>query len=212
VTGSTHNQSSDGPEETQGSTADVGSRLRALREARGLTIRALASRSGLAINTLSLIEHGRTSPSVSTLQQLARALETPITAFFATDTPRRQVVFSSAGRRAAATFAHGTLEDLGAGIADRTVEPLLVVLQPHAGSGPDPIVHTGQEFVYCLEGRVVYTVADATYELSPGDSLLFEAHLPHCWHNPDGATARALLVLCPSDRRDRPAERHFAPA
>jgi len=52
----------------------LGRRLRDLRQARGLSIRALSKHSGLAINTLSMIENGRNSPSVSTLQVLARAL------------------------------------------------------------------------------------------------------------------------------------------
>ena len=79
---------------------DVGGRLRALREARQLSIRALAEASGLAVNTLSLIENGRTSPSVSTLQQIAVALSLPITAFFAPETPRsRCLLYTSPSPR-----------------------------------------------------------------------------------------------------------------
>jgi uncharacterized cupin superfamily protein len=84
-----------------------------------------------------------------------------------------------------------------------------VTLNPGAGSGKTPIVHTGREFVYCLEGQISYTIDVASYLLEPGDSLLFEAYLPHHWHNPGIAPARAVLVLCPMDDRDRPAERHF---
>ena len=84
-------------------------------------------------------------------------------------------------------------------------------LAPAAGSGLDPIVHTGREFVYCLEGQIDYTVAGDAFRLEPGDSLLFEAHLPHSWVNADPTPARSLLVLCPVDERDRPTERHFTP-
>jgi transcriptional regulator with XRE-family HTH domain len=59
----------------------VGQRLRDLRTRSGYSLRALAERSALNINTLSLIENGKSSPSVSTLQQLALALDVPITAF-----------------------------------------------------------------------------------------------------------------------------------
>ncbi len=54
---------------------DVGQRLRELRATRGLSLRALAKLSSLNVNTLSLIENRRTSPSVSTLQQLAQTLQ-----------------------------------------------------------------------------------------------------------------------------------------
>ena len=56
------------------STVDVGARLRELRAEHGFSIRALAEHSQLNVNTLSLIEHNKTSPSVSTLQQVAAAL------------------------------------------------------------------------------------------------------------------------------------------
>ena len=186
-----------------------GRRLPRLRTERALSLRALAERSGLALNTLSLIEHGKTSPSVSTLQQLAAALETPITAFFETDYPTNSVAYIKAGQRPRAAFAHGTLEDLGAGLTDRAVEPFVVMLEPNSDSGPHPIVHTGYEFVYCLSGRIAYTVDSQSYLLEPGDSLLFEAHLPHRWQNADAVRAQAVLVLYPLDDHDRPAERHF---
>ena len=188
---------------------NVGIRLRALRNERDLSIRALAEKSELAMNTLSLIENGKTSPSVSTLQQIALALDVPITAFFETDAPKKSVAHIKANQRPQAVFAHGTLEDLGAGLSSRAVEPFVVTLQPHSGSGLQTIVHTGFEFVYCLEGRIVYTIEGSSYLLDPGDSLLFESHLPHIWQNVGSEMARMILVLFPSDERDHPTERHF---
>lgn len=176
---------------------DVGRRLRMLREARRLTIRALAEASGLAVNTLSLIEHGKTSPSVSTLQQLAVALQVPISAFFEPETPLSRVVFRKHDQHQSVPFTHGSLADLGAGMAQRSLEPLLLNLDPEAGSGPQPIVHPGQEFVYGLKGRIAYSVVDQVYLIEPGDSLLFASALPHRWQNVGSEPARALLVLCP---------------
>jgi transcriptional regulator with XRE-family HTH domain len=188
---------------------NVGQRLRELRAERDLSIRALAEQSGLAVNTLSLIENNKTSPSVSTLQQISAALEVPITAFFETVASKNSVAYIKAGQRRVAAFAHGTLQDLGAGLTSRAVEPLLVTLEPNAGSGVNPIVHTGHEFVYCLTGRIVYTIEERTFLLEPGDSLLFESHLPHRWQNADAGPSQSLLVLYPADERDRPTERHF---
>ena len=190
---------------------DVGASLRSLRADQDLSIRALADKCGLAVNTLSLIENGKTSPSVSTLQRIALALNVPITAFFETGAPKQAVAHVKAAARPHAVFAHGTMEDLGAGMAHRGVEPFVVTLEPRSGSGTQPIVHTGFEFVYCLEGRIVYTIQDQTWLLEPGDSLLFESHLPHRWQNVDTMPARAVLVLYPTDQRDRPSEQHFAP-
>jgi len=190
---------------------DVGRQLRKLRTESGLSIRALAESSGLNVNTLSLIENGKTSPSVSTLQQLAAALDVSITAFFETDIPKNNISYLKAGQRPRGAFARGTLEDLGAGLTLHGGQPLLVTLEPKADSGPTPIVHTGHEFVFCLEGHLSYTIEDLTYSLEPNDSLLFEAHLPHRWQNVGETPSRSLLVMCPADEDDRPAERHFTP-
>jgi transcriptional regulator with XRE-family HTH domain len=192
------------------SEIDVGINLRRLREEHNLSIRALAEKSGLAINTLSLIENGKSSPSVSTLQQLALALDVPITAFFEVEAPENNVSYVKADRRPRAIFDHGKLEDLGAGTSIQAVEPFVVTLEPNGGSGPQEILHTGYELVYCLEGRIVYTIAGHTYLLEMGDSLLFEAHLPHRWQNLNSTESQVILVLVPTDEHDYPTERHFS--
>lgn len=188
---------------------NVGQRLHELRVGQGLSIRSLAEMSCLAVNTLSLLENGKTSPSVSTLQQLAIALEVPITAFFEPETVKQRVVFTHSQQRPHATFEGSLFEDLGAGFKNKVVQPLVITLEPNAGSGSTPIVHTGHEFIYCLQGKVKYAIEDQSYLLEPGDSLLFESHLPHRWENIDAGASRIILVLFPSDIRDRSAERHF---
>ena len=188
---------------------DVGSRLRELRTIRGLSIRSLAERSGLNFNTLSLIENEKSSPSVSTLQQLAQALQVPITAFFEATFVQQDVVFQRAGQRPKAALAHGSLEDLGTGLTLGAGIPLLLTLEPGADSGADAIVHTGQEFVYCLQGRLTYTITGKEYDLFPGDSLIFQAHLPHRWGNRDKTPSQSILILCPADENDHSTEQHF---
>lgn len=198
-----------GPGAVDRSGVDVGKCLRGLRISRGYSLRALADMSGLAVNTLSLIENGKVSPSVSTLQRVAVPLGVPIAAFFEAEEPHGEIAHVRANGRRNVAIAHGFLEDLGAGMTDRTIEPFLITLNPHSDSGPTPIVHTGQEFVYCLEGRVDYVIEGQAYELEPGDSLLFAAHLPHRWLNTRPKPSRAMLVLCPPGGQNHPAVRHF---
>jgi len=173
-------------------------------------MRALAELSGLNINTLSLIENEHTSPSVSTLQQLAQSLQVPITDFFETNHGNKELVYQKDGQRPHITFEHNAMQDLAAGMPHFGAEPLIVTLNPGADSGKNPIVHTGREIVYCIEGHVTYTVSNQKYLLDSGDSLVFEAYLPHQWKNSDSVPARVLLVLCPMDARDSPTERHFS--
>lgn len=187
----------------------VGPRMRELRAMRKLSLRALAEMSGLNINTLSMIENEHTSPSISTLQQISQSLKVPISKFFETREGGRELVYQRQGQRPRVAFKHSTIEDLAAGMPRFSAEPLIVTINPGADSGKSPIVHTGREFVYCIEGRIIYTVKKQDYELTPGDSLAFEAYLPHQWKNPTRTQARILLVLCPMDVRDNPTEHHF---
>ncbi len=188
----------------------VGKRLRDLRIRRGYSLRELADHSGLSINTLSLIENGKSSPSVSTLQQLALALNVPIAAFFETEPVVKQIVFTTAGQRPQAVFGKTQMQNLGKDLAGHVVQPFVITLTPGKSSGDRMIVHTGYEFVYCLNGVIHYQVEKDHFNLHPGDSLVFEAHLPHCWMNDSDETTQFLLVLYPSDDREELGGRHFS--
>jgi transcriptional regulator with XRE-family HTH domain len=188
---------------------NVGRRLQELRMLQGLSIRTLAERSGLNFNTLSLIENEKSSPNVSTLQQVASALQVPITAFFETSFYDQDNVFQKNGQRPQTLFPHGELEDLGGGLALGEATPLLLTSRPGTDSGQEAIVHTGQEFIYCLEGRLIYWVGQEEYILETGDSLLFQAHIPHRWENRDKSVSRCILIICPSDNHDRSVGQHL---
>ena len=188
----------------------VGQRLRDLRTKRGFSLRALAEISGLNVNTLSLVENGKSSASVSTLQQLSSALDVPIAAFFESEPITRQVVFTPSDQRPGVAFGRTQMENLGKDFAGNYVQPFVVTLAPGAGSGEDNIVHTGYEFVYCLQGTVHYQVEDREFILQAGDSLVFQAHLPHSWQNLTQESAQLLLVLSNLDENEEPGGRHFS--
>jgi quercetin dioxygenase-like cupin family protein/DNA-binding XRE family transcriptional regulator len=171
-------------------------------------MRALAERCELSPNTISLIERGVTSPSVSTLHRLATALKVPITAFFEESEDRLQVIASRPGDRSFSGSGDLLLESLGSGLDGQTLEPFVVTLQPGAGSGQQAIIHDGHELVYCLSGKLQYVIDDHAYSLEVGESLLFEAQKPHRWSNQGDQPAVFLLVF-EAGGQDEPAERHL---
>ena len=191
---------------------NIGLRLKELRTTQGLSIRALADICGLNFNTLCLIENGKTSPNVNTLQQIATALHIPITAFFEAAKSQKDVIFQKSDQRVRTSSLCGELEDLGGGMSLGEATPLLLSAEPDSASGPDMIVHTGQEFVFCLEGSLVYSVGDEEFILEQGDSLIFQAHIPHRWENRSNEICRSLLIICPSDHGDRSVDQHLAQA
>jgi transcriptional regulator with XRE-family HTH domain len=176
-------------------SVNIGERLRELREARNISMRALATRSGLSANALSMIERGRASPSVSTLYKLADALGISITSFFGSDMEKKQVVFLKAEERTRVSFTRGIFEALGGEQFAGRVEPFMLTLENNANSGPRTMAHTGHEFVFCLRGELEYQVERQVYELTAGDSLLFAAHLKHRWKNAGGKVATALIII-----------------
>ncbi|MFZ5858667.1 MAG: helix-turn-helix domain-containing protein [Chloroflexota bacterium] len=189
-------------------TEQVGQKLRSIRKARKLSIRSLAEKSGLSVNTLSLIENGKTSPSVSTLYQLAQPLNVPITAFFESERQTRRIVYQRSGERPQIVFSQGHMEKLNEGMPQLGSEPFITKLEPNATSGNTPIIYAGRELIYCLEGHITYTVNGDVFPLAPGDSLIFDAYIPHGWRNTAKTSSRALLVLCPVDASDE-ANEHF---
>jgi transcriptional regulator with XRE-family HTH domain len=186
----------------------LGSRLRAVRKERSLTQRELASRAGVSSNAISLIERGEISPSVSTLQSLATALQVKMSYFFDEDV-QTDILHTKANERPALESKEVMIEGLGKRLKGQEMEPFFVSLAPDSEGAGRQVIHPGHEFVYCVRGRVAYEIDGNVYVLSEGDSLLFEAQLPHHWRNPTSETAELLLILQTSDGSNEAVRRHF---
>jgi transcriptional regulator with XRE-family HTH domain len=191
-------------------SVDVGQRLRILRDERDISMRALARRSGLSANALSMIERGLTSPSVSTLNKLANALEVPITAFFRQEPLREQIVFRKGAERSRIPFTRGMIEGLGGENFAGRVEAFLLTLEVGGSSGPHGMIHTGHELVFCLRGSLEYEVEANHYLLEPGDCLIFAAQLVHRWRNHGDHVSNAIVVISSFEESERPGEYHLA--
>lgn len=190
-------------------SVNVGARLRTMREERGLSIRALARASGISANALSVIERGKSSPSVSTLYKITDALGVPITSLFRVEPERKSVVFRKADERTRVAFQRGLWEDLGGERFAGGVEPFALTLESGTSSGPYPIMHSGHEFVLCLRGQLEYQVENELYLLEPGDTLLFTSNLKHRWRNPGNTVTNAVFVLSGFKEGESPSEHHL---
>ncbi len=163
----------------------IGREVRAFRKKLGITVSDLARATGLSLGMLSKIENGVTSASLTTLQRLSRALGVPVTALFRRFEERRDAVFVSAGkglvierRGTRAGHQYQLLGHTGGTSAGVVVEPYLITLTEKSDVFP-LFQHSGIEFLYMLEGEVIYRHADKLYTMKPGDSLFFDADAPH---------------------------------
>jgi transcriptional regulator with XRE-family HTH domain len=161
----------------------IGMEARRLRKSLDLTVAELGLAAGISAGMLSKIENGAISPSLATLDALAKALNVPISRLFAETDERRDCSFVKAGtgvrieRRG--TKAGHLYDLLGHSLAGEIgVEPYLITLAGDAAPYTQ-FRHAGVEFLYMLSGKVLYRHADRTYLMEAGDALFFDAAARH---------------------------------
>jgi transcriptional regulator with XRE-family HTH domain len=162
---------------------EIGTEVRRLRKSLDLTVAELGAAAGISAGMLSKIENGTISPSLATLNALAKALNVSISALFAESEERRDCSFVKAGtgvrieRRG--TKAGHLYDLLGHSLAGEIgVEPYMITLKQDAVPYTQ-FRHAGVEFLYMLSGKVRYRHADQTYLMEPGDALFFDAAARH---------------------------------
>jgi transcriptional regulator with XRE-family HTH domain len=173
----------------------IGEKLRTFRKERQLSIRALAGRSGLSPNTISLIENNSASPTVTTLYTLANVLDIPLSAFFIEEENGDDVRLVRAQDRERNIISGIRVSVLPGDILDSRVHILHFIAEPGKGSGDQQMVHPGDELVICLQGELEYRVKDTVYQLQEQDSLAFNAGFPHSFSNPGQSDAHFLVMI-----------------
>ena len=163
----------------------IGREVRSFRTKLGLTVAELGVATSLSVGMLSKIENGLTSPSLTTLQTLARALNVPVTALFRQYEERREAVHVKDGagllierRGTRAGHQYRLLGHITNPSSAMVTEPYLITLTSESDVFP-MFQHAGLEFLYMLEGEVIYRHADKLFRLTPGDSLFFDADAQH---------------------------------
>lgn len=163
--------------------AAIGSQVRQFRQQLELTVVEVAKLAGLSPGMLSKIENGMTSPSLATLRALSQALNVPVTSLFRKYDEQRDATYVKADQgllieRRGSRAGH-QYRLLGHNIGGAvSVEPYLVTLTEKSEVFP-LFQHPGTEFIFILEGEVIYRHGNETYHLAEGDSLFFDSDAPH---------------------------------
>jgi len=179
--------------------AELGERLRRLRESRGLSVRGLAKLASITAGTLSKIENRQTSPSVSTIKDILDGLGTTLGEFFAS-------ADSSADSGERFVFRPSDLVNLASegGVSllglPRTEEGSVLQVfhetyAPGADTGERPLSHEGEDAGFCLSGTMELTVDGRRQILGPGDAFHYRSDRPHRWRNV-GQTRAVLVAAC----------------
>lgn len=186
------------------STPKIGPRVRALREAMGLSLRAFAERSGVSAPMLSQVERGATSPTLAVAEKIAGGLELTLSQLLRLD-EGEHVAISRGGKRRRYERGGHRFEELTPPLPGQRADVSLHTLAPSATTGGpgDPPMHEpgSRETAVVLEGTLALFVEGARHGLSSGDSVTFDADLPHHFENEGEEPTRFLAVIAAGLRR-----------
>jgi quercetin dioxygenase-like cupin family protein len=162
-----------------------------------MTVQQLASASSLSKGFISQVENDRTSPSLSTLRDLARALETSVAYLVVEEDQVPHVVRASGRPRVQVGGNAGRVEILSAQ-PKRNLELILAELPPGLSARGKRHYHHGEECLFCLEGSVSVACGDLSVVLEAGDSCHYDGRTPHAVENCGPGTARIIIAMTPA--------------
>ena len=187
--------------------AAIGRQVRSLRKKLDMRVTELAKLAGLSSGMMSKIENGLTSPSLSTLSSLSVALNVPVTALFQQFEERHDATFVRAGQglkieRRGTRSGHQYLLLGHSHDKILAVEPYMITLTDESDTFPF-FQHSGSEFIYMLHGGMSYRHGDRVYTMKPGDSLFFDATVPHGPESLDDLPCNFIAVIAYLPGADR---------
>lgn len=164
---------------------ELGVRLRRVRLRYQLSQRALAKKAGVANATISLIESGQTSPSVSALKRILAGFPMTLAEFFSDTLPTVQTdVFYRAQELTEISGGQGiSYRQIGSAKAGHALQILFETYEIGADTGANMLQHEGEEGAVILSGKLEVTVGEATRVLGVGDAYYFDSQLPHRFRN-----------------------------
>src|SRR6478752_4409614 len=186
------------------SAPQIGDRARALREAMGLSLRDLAERSGVSAPMLSQVERGETSPTIAVAAKMAAGLELSLSQLLRLDEGEHVSISRSGQRRRYQRGGH-RFEELTPPLPGQRADVSVHTLDAGAttGGSDDPPMHEpgSRETAVVLTGTLALVVDGSRHELRSGDSVTFDADLPHHFENEGEEPTRFLAVIAAGLRR-----------
>ncbi|MGO8693895.1 MAG: helix-turn-helix domain-containing protein [Rectinemataceae bacterium] len=187
-------------------TQSIGERIKSLRTKQGSTLAELGKKANVSTSYLSQIERDRTSPSLATLAVIARALNVELRHLFEDEAESAYVVRSDDVSTSVDADA-AVNRPLTAPASGNKLSVASVKIESHGSSGQIPTFE-GEELLFILKGRLEVTVEDERFTLAAGDSIHYDAELPHSWINNDDEPCVLIWSLVISSLEHRfPSEK-----
>ena len=176
--------------------SELGPKVAQARAERGWSLQQLADRAGMSPAAIHKVEKSGMTPTIATLMKIAAALGKSVGYFIEESESLRPVTHIRPEERARLYTSKQGLElrNISGRYGPFFAAGAEASVDPWADSGPEPMVHPGEELVLLVEGRMRFVVGGEPYDLAEGDSLHFRTTLPHSWANPFDEPARAIWL------------------
>ncbi|BBH23704.1 MerR family transcriptional regulator [Paenibacillus baekrokdamisoli] len=171
---------------------DIGSTIRNIRKRKNITIAQICEETGLSQGFMSQVETNKTSPSISTLDQIANALNVPLAFLLLRKDDRMSIVRKE--ERQMTTTGSGNLKITHLSSVGG-VRMTLAELPPGASTGTEPHAHEGKEVHFVMQGSVYVEQGEDSATLSEGDSFSWHACVPHLVKNVGDGPAVVLIAI-----------------
>jgi transcriptional regulator with XRE-family HTH domain len=171
----------------------LGEKIRTLRRRRGLTVQGLASACSLSKGFISQVENGRTSPSLNTLTEMAKALGVSPALLVANGGPGAHITRANGRNLGGSSAEHSASTMPLCDRPGRSLDLFMVEIPPGSSLGGEPIDEPGEQAVHVLSGRVRVDYGQSQVDLGPGDTGHWEV-LPGITVTNLGAEPARLLL------------------
>lgn len=177
----------------------IGERIKKSRNEKSMSLRELANKVELSASFLSQIEQGKASPSIENLKKIANSLDVRVSYLIEDEDEERNVEHIRKGhvRYIESRDSNTKMALLTMSNSEKNMEPILYEIGVDGESGRNYYSHSGEEFIYILEGELIIYISDKEYKLVKGDSLYFKSSLKHRFKNISGKETKALWVVSP---------------
>jgi DNA-binding transcriptional MerR regulator/quercetin dioxygenase-like cupin family protein len=167
--------------------------IRDLRKGRKLTLRDVATMTGLSPSYISAVERGTAVPSIASLQKIGAAFDTNVLGLMSESYEPPNLLVRAHSRRILDSDKGVRIEDMST--AGSNLEPLLFTFEPGCGSD-GAISHEGEEFLFVMSGQLHLRLDGSDdYLLGPGDSMAFRSERAHEFGNPNGPGPTTVLWI-----------------
>lgn len=178
----------------------IGDVIHRFRKEKKMTLTELTNKSGVALATLSRMENNRMTGTLESHISICKALDITLADLYKDLPASRKTVEVLPKKSHTDVFVHdkrSSSEMLASKVMDKKMMPILIKIQVSGATHTEETRSGVEKFLYILHGKIEAAIGAEKYHLAKGDTLYFEASLPHNFKNTGQDEARLIIIISP---------------